>query len=466
MSYHSSSGSSSSSSSSGTSSSSSYSPSPSFSTSGSTYLYDRDIQNVNKKYSLGSEFYIYGTDTSKSSSAGYYYPLFISESDAKSYDLTNGGTGVSHTHTFTEYPDKTFYMPNVSMNHAVAAVTTDIRKYAEDIQTEKLSALVESQFPNFYKEEGTNFISFMQAYYEYMELNGKMNDAIRNLSNYNDITTTTQDFLDYFIGTFLPGVPFEVSANKKLMVKYVKYFNETRGTLNAYKLLFRSLYNENMEVDFPGKRILKVSDGDWITTKYLVCPYNVEVYDFIGRTIIGTQSKSQALCEDIIRKVVKGRDLLQILVSNVKGTFEHGEKIKLSTDTLTTGTVSVIECGINSIEILSAGAEYLPGDVLELQSDISGDFGKVVVMNTVDNGGGIIFQLTDGGSGYTSTSVGTVVKVEGGGNFTTKASFQIDSSNITDTFAIALNTDLFGTPTIYAGSSSDENKKRSATVEV
>lgn len=71
--------------------------------------------------------------------------------------------------------------------------------------TNKISALVKDQFPDFYKEEGENFLAFIQAYYEYLEQNGKMTDAIQNLESYQDIATTTDDFILYFINQFLPA---------------------------------------------------------------------------------------------------------------------------------------------------------------------------------------------------------------------------------------------------------------------
>ena len=54
----------------------------------------------------------------------------------------------------------------------------------------KLSAIVRNQFPDFYKEEGENFLAFIEAYYEYMEQNGKLTDRIQNLQDYRDINTT------------------------------------------------------------------------------------------------------------------------------------------------------------------------------------------------------------------------------------------------------------------------------------
>ena len=58
-------------------------------------------------------YFIYGTATQ---GKGYYFPVYLSEDSAVAADT--GATG-AHTHTFSEYPGISFYMPNSSRNHAL-----------------------------------------------------------------------------------------------------------------------------------------------------------------------------------------------------------------------------------------------------------------------------------------------------------------------------------------------------------
>jgi hypothetical protein len=314
----------------------------------------------------------------------------------------------------------------------------------------KISRLIRNQFPDFYKEEGENFLLFMEAYYEYLEQNGKMSDAIRNLESYQDIATTTDDFIQYFINTFLPGVPFDVLADKKILVKYINEFNRSRGTLASYKLLFRALYNEDVEVNFPADQILKVSDGDWRKERYLVLSYDPATYHFIGKTIKGTESNAEALVEDVVRKNIRGRDIMQILLSNVKGIFNHLEPIRLLTDTAGSGHAPIAEAGIANTQIITPGGEYIVGDVVDLISSVKGKFGKVVVTSTQDLGGTLTFSLVDGGSGFTeSTSEGGTTIEFIGGDGSDPASFILTESDIVDRFAIAVNINLISSNTVF-----------------
>ena len=296
--------------------------------------------------------------------------------------------------------------------------------------TEKISKLVQNQFPSFYKEEGENFLAFVEAYYAWMEENGNLTDGIRNLESYRDISTTTDDYIKYFMNTFLPSVPVDMVADKKMFIKLAKTANQSRGTIASYKLLFRAIYGEDIDVKLPADNILKVSDGDWRIDRYLVGRYEPSTYNFIGKTIVGADSGASALVEDVVRRTIRGVEIMQILVSNVVGRFYDLEPIKLKTDTLGTGHTPIINAGIDSISITAAGGGYNVGDIVTVTSDEIGDFARVAVTETVDLNGTLTFSLNNGGSGYRASTVspGSTITLSGGDG--TGASFSIEESDL------------------------------------
>ena len=331
----------------------------------------------------------------------------------------------------------------------------------------KISRLVKNQFPDFYKEEGENFLAFIQAYYEYMEQEGKLTDAIRNLESYRDISTTTDDYIDYFFKTLLPSVPVEVLANKKLMAKYIKQFNSSRGTLASYKLMFRSIYNEDVELNYPADQILKVSDGEWRIDRYLVTNFDNATYKFIGKTIKGAESGAEALVEDVVTRMIRGRHLMQILLSNIKGKFNHQEPI-----TVKSGAVdhsAIVDAGISRVSIITAGGEYKAGDVVSLISEDIGEFAKIVVTNTIDLGGALSFSIASGGSGYGASIDETVWGDTDidliGGDGSEKASFKIIRSDLSDTFALSVNINLVNSNTVYGSNAPNITHANSTVIK-
>lgn len=315
---------------------------------------------------------------------------------------------------------------------------------------EKVSSLVKNQFPDFYKEEGENFIAFIEAYYAWMEETGQMTHAIQNLESYRDVSTTTDDFIQYFANDLLPSVPNDVIGDKKIMAKYIKYFNRSRGTLASYRLLFRALYNEDIDVYYPSNQIIKLSDGDWTIDRYLVTPYDPKTYSFIQKTIKGTNSNAEALVEDIITRTIRGRHIMQIILSNIKGTFSHLEPISLLSDLEQQGHQPIVEAGIDRIDVLTPGGKYQVGDVVNVLSQDTGKFSKIVVTETIDLGNIITFEIVEGGSGYTPSTdeYGTELKVYGGDG-TSPAGFTIETTDITDTFRIQINTNIIGANNVF-----------------
>ena len=106
---------------------------------------------------------------------------------------------------------------------------------------QKTSLLVSSQLPEFIRDEPSyeKFVAFLNAYYEWMEENGKVTDRTKNLLNYTDIDKTSDEFLDYFYEEFLTYFPAEIVADKQKVVKIAKQLYQSKGTTQSFKFLFR-----------------------------------------------------------------------------------------------------------------------------------------------------------------------------------------------------------------------------------
>ena len=312
----------------------------------------------------------------------------------------------------------------------------------------KLSTLVENQFPAFYKEEGPKFLAFIKAYYQYLETTGKQQDIQRNLKNYKDIDDTLDEYIQYFRSELMPEIPDDALADKRLLAKRIKDLYTTKGTIDSYKLLFKILYDEDVEINFPADQMLKVSDGDFRIDRYLVTHHDPRAYTLIGKTIKGTDSQAEGLVEDVKRLVAKNRDIDQILLSNVKGSFNHLEAIQLKG--VPNSYAPIVECGIRRVTVATGGGEYRKGDIVDIISSKTGAFAKAVVTDTSDLQSKVNFNLVDGGSGYVSSeeNEGTILEYVGGDG-TAPASFRIFAGDLTDTFSLSLCTNKFIANTVF-----------------
>jgi len=98
-------------------------------------LSERELKKViERKYGGPGPWIVYGTDTHYAGYRSYYYPVYLDMNAAIARDKVEGGAGGKHDHTFTEYPNVTFYMPNAFSNHALTSAPTsgDFKLYTSN----------------------------------------------------------------------------------------------------------------------------------------------------------------------------------------------------------------------------------------------------------------------------------------------------------------------------------------------
>lgn len=130
--------------------------------------------------------------------------------------------------------------------------------------SEKLSSLIQGQFPEFIQTDYPVFVEFVKAYYEWMELNGNPQELIQNTLAYGDIDRTIDDFISYFMREYYENIPQSVLFNKRALVKHINSLYSTKGSQRSYDLLFRLLYDTDVEIFYPKTKVFRASDGKWI----------------------------------------------------------------------------------------------------------------------------------------------------------------------------------------------------------
>ena len=142
----------------------------------------------------------------------------------------------------------------------------------------KISLLINKQVPGFIRDDYPKFISFLEAYYEFLEneqftgSTSQKNDIqnkINVLKNISDVDVSLDDFEDQFFKTFLPYIPKNTSANKDLIIKNILPLYLEKGSEKSFKLLFRMLFDADVELNYPRDNILRASDGRWVVENVL-----------------------------------------------------------------------------------------------------------------------------------------------------------------------------------------------------
>jgi hypothetical protein len=193
---------------------------------------------------------------------------------------------------------------------------------------QKTSLLVPSQLPAFIREnpDYDKFVSFLQAYYEWMETNGQVLDISNNLLNYKDIDNTTNQFIDYFINDFLQYFPQDALIDKDKAVKIAKQLYKSKGTPASYQFLFRVLYNSDFDLFYTKDSVFRASSGLWYVTKSLkLLTLNKNFLSINNYRVFGETTKSIAVVEN---SAVAGNKT-EVFISNIERLFQSGEYIRV-----------------------------------------------------------------------------------------------------------------------------------------
>lgn len=119
-----------------------------------------------------------------------------------------------------------------------------------------LKDVVAKQLPEFVRENYPTFVAFVEAYYEFLN-----NNAI-DIRKTRDIDLTLDEFIQYFKKELAHNYPANVS-NSRFVMKHVRDQYLAKGSEASYRLVFRLLYGKEINMDYPGKSMLRVSDGRW-----------------------------------------------------------------------------------------------------------------------------------------------------------------------------------------------------------
>lgn len=152
------------------------------------------------------------------------------------------------------------------------------------------SLLVNRQVPEFVREEYPLFISFLEAYYEYLEnkQGSQLNDLTtqsKSLKYASDVDHSIATFESNFFNTYADLLPREVSVSKEFLIKNVLPLYLAKGSEKSFKLLFRMLFNDEVDIILPKNNILRASDGKWIIDNILKVETDIRsVYTGDGST--------------------------------------------------------------------------------------------------------------------------------------------------------------------------------------
>lgn len=261
-----------------------------------------------------------------------------------------------------------------------------------------LSSLVSRQLPEFVREDYPTFVAFVEAYYEYLQTQGVDFSTIR------DIDQTLENFITEFKKELAYNMP-NIVEDERLILQKIKDQYLSKGSAASYKLLFKLLYGKEVELTYPGRQMLRASDGRWNQEISLFAKVDYgNAADIEGKLVdIVTPTRvlrvlvdrRQDLVGEIDRVVALGGNIYEFFLDKkFFGVVSVGDRIKYKDQFQAT----IIPATVN-VKITQPGKGFRIGQVFSIVSG-TGTSALIKITKVSPTGGVLYAEIIKFGIGY------------------------------------------------------------------
>jgi hypothetical protein len=253
---------------------------------------------------------------------------------------------------------------------------------------EKISKLVSGHVPEFVKSDYTTFVSFIEAYYRFLEQDQGALEVVQNAREYGDIDRTVDSFVNYFIANYAQDIGYNTVVNKRLLVKRIKDLYEAKGSEISFKILFKLLYDTVVDTSHPYDNVLIASGGTWdqkVSLRIEVTSGNIE--NIVDRFL--TITKNNIVYTDaVIRVKLLEGNLYEVFLKASSATpYAIGDSVSVISNNSSIFT-GVVRPTTVSTSISEPGTGFKAGQIFNMP--LAGGINTLIRILAVNATGGIV----------------------------------------------------------------------------
>lgn len=177
------------------------------------------------------------------------------------------------------------------------------------------SLIVSGHVPEFVRADHPTFVTFLEKYYEFAANNSLIetsdgsgtyyygfDSGAKILQDLSDVDRTDFDnFVESFRKQYAYSFPDNVysEVNRATLYKNLVQFYQSVGTEDSFRALFRLLYNEEIEIYYPGRDVLVASGGNYAQGSRLKVYHTDNINLIENKKIVGASSGAYATVESV-----------------------------------------------------------------------------------------------------------------------------------------------------------------------
>jgi len=364
--------------------------------------------------------------TSSGRGTGAQFTVIVDENGAvTSVTITAKGSGYAEGDTVTisdislggdeRADDIVLTVTHISAGSgATFEVELGVYQRSPEYYHQNFSYLIDQQIPEFIRAEYPNFATFINKYFTGLDSSGNPNYVLQELLDSWNVDHYDGAFLESLLQQYAIDFPLDSSVSDRLLIKRIRDFYESKGSIEGVKTFFRLAYGEEIEIFKPSEYILRPSDGiysrevvikvyanETLDPKYNPLDFRGKETDIVYYTSEGSITKRNRLKTSVSRSkkiAYTNPEAFELVIDIPAETVIPGYGVE--------GEISCTVSGgaINSISIDNAGQGYsanprvviLPdsGDTITTVADL-----QVRINSTTNQIDSVI--INNGGAGYT-----------------------------------------------------------------
>ena len=287
------------------------------------------------------------------------------------------------------------------------------------------SSKIESLIPRQLIADAGGLIEFLKEYYNFINENEGPSNVLNNVLANKDLDTVVDAFIQLVEKEIGAGFTTKLAANKINLYKNLIQFYQAKGSVESFKLLFRLLYDTDIDISFPKEKILIASDGRWLQQNSIFIELTEgNAFDLFANIVRLTTSERIITIEVERIKRIDETNYYEIFITKDINTNSIVEGAAIDEY----GVKATVIKSLNMYEVISKGSGF---DVAQFVDIVENTATGAKIKVTKINGSGALedIKFISFGVNYSDEFYGMViprVDVVGGVDFVVSTDFETD----------------------------------------
>ena len=282
-----------------------------------------------------------------------------------------------------------------------------------------VTSLLSQQVPEHIRNDNGGFVTFLEAYYKYL------NENEIDLVTARDLDTTLDSFIVHFRKELALNFPKNVEVDERFLLRHIKEHYLAKGSEQSYRFLFKILFDKEIELSYPSTQMLRASDGKWNQDISLFVRVEQGApNDIIGRLVdVVTPTKIVRVLVDrrqyveveVERAIKVSDDIYEFIIDRrYFGNINVNDVLRYRDDSKGIFFTGVILATTSDLTIQAGGTGFKVGQLYNI-TNFDG-YGSIMKVTKVDSNGTIQrggAEFIKYGIGYSTDFITTIIPDSG-----------------------------------------------------